>query len=203
MAPSLWERAWGAGQAFSNKLNCPIVTCYQGYQADPVRATPLQVPVSNRRYCDTVQTGDTRRDCHTFSLSFYISSFSASLSAPSHTDRICFCPEMTVLFYEAFVALSKNQKPSAEEQHQRSAQVSDINGGIIAGSSLFWTVRGTVASTTSLGDSIEAPQNADPPLVWVRFWSTWWMTCADAQALSDWGRLKTPNSLTVALLPIP
>lgn len=28
------------GQAFSNKLNCPTVTCYQGYQADPALATP-------------------------------------------------------------------------------------------------------------------------------------------------------------------
>jgi len=39
------------------------------------------------------------------------------------------------------------------------------------------------------------PHAAAAPLVGGVFRSTLWMTCADAQALSDWRRLKTPNSL--------
>lgn len=46
------------GQAFSNKLNCPLATCYQGYQTDP--APVAKLPAPHHR----VQKGDTHMHAH-------------------------------------------------------------------------------------------------------------------------------------------
>lgn len=163
-----------------------MAACHWDYQTNPVPEIPLWVPLHHA----VVHANNA----HTLSASPLF------LNSCAYPDRsLSFLPSNR--FHSPFFnTYQTEEKSTLIEQHcLRSAWVCDLR---VTSSSLAGQEGPEHEPRRPDISSVEALQSADAPFVWGMFWSTWWMTCADAQALSDWGRLST-HTIHLELLGSP